>query len=65
MLVKDVLTKYHGKIPFPWTLRKIKKAGFEPAALFLELGRELERCEDVDSETGKSTIDLIQKLKLL
>lgn len=63
MKVKDVLLKYHEKVPFPWTIRKISSAGFVPNTLFLELGEELSQCEDVDTPTGNETLKAIDQLK--
>ncbi|MBA7587030.1 hypothetical protein ES708_29040 [subsurface metagenome] len=63
MLVKDVLLKYHAKVPFPWTIRKISCAGFIPEQLFESLGEELSQCEDIATPTGKKVIATIEKLK--
>lgn len=63
MLVKDVMKKYHAQVPFPWTLTKIAKAGFEPKDLFLELGEELAQCVDVGTPAGRAVLESINKLK--
>ncbi len=63
MLVRDVLAKYHAKVPFPWSLRKIKRAGFVPSLLFAELGKKLSRCEDIATPTGKKVLATVEKLK--
>jgi len=62
MLVKDVLLKYHKKVPFPWTIRKISCAGFIPEKLFEALGEELSKCEDIATPTGKKVLATIEKL---
>lgn len=63
MLVKEVLLKYHAKVPFPWTIRKISCAGFVPDQLFLELGEKLSQCEDIATPTGKKILASVDKLK--
>lgn len=65
MKVKDVMVKYHKLVPFPWTPRKIKKAGYDPTHLILTIGRELERCEDINTPISVDIISLIHELKLL
>lgn len=62
MLVKEVLLKYHAKVPFPWTIRKISSAGFVPEKLFMDLGEELSQCEDIATPTGKKVLATIKKL---
>lgn len=63
MLVKDVLLKYQAKVPFPWTIRKISCAGFVPKQLFLELGKELSQCEDVNCPDATKVLATIKDLK--
>ncbi len=62
MLVNDVITKYHKIIPYPWTLRKIKKAGLDPAEFFIAIGRDLEKCEDKDNPTIETVLNIIMGL---
>lgn len=63
--VKDVLYKFHTKVPFPLSVAKIKKAGLEPTLFILEMGRELEKCSDINTETGREVLSTIHALKLL
>lgn len=65
MKTKDVMIKYHKLVPFPWTPRKIKKAGFDPTPLMLELGKELGRCEDADLPGIKELMETLKKLDVL
>lgn len=63
MFVRDVLAKYNKKIPFPWTLSKIKKAGFEPKDFFIKIGNELEKCEDVETGLADKIVKSITALR--
>lgn len=65
MLTKDVIVKYHKLVPFPWTPRKLKKAEYDPTKLLLEVGRDLERCEDKHTPEGKAILDILKELELL
>lgn len=64
MLMKEVLLKYHGRVPFPWTPAKIKKAGFDPAALMIKLGADLGLCTDSNSKLTRETLAAINKIKI-
>lgn len=65
MKTADVIYRYHGMVPFPWTPRKIKKAGYEPTRLLLDLGTELEKCDDAHSPTALELLNMLHELKLL
>lgn len=65
MTVTEVLVKYNEIVPFPWTPKKIKKAGFDPKELFITIDRELQKCSDIDSPEGKICIGLMYELNLL
>lgn len=60
--VKDVLVKYNKIIQFPWTMRKIKKAGKDPAPFFFELGQELAECEDAAQPATKQLLEFLRIL---
>lgn len=62
MKVKDVLKKYHKIVPFPWTVPKLEKAGYDLAFLFEAISRELKECEDIGTPTGLAVLDSIEKL---
>lgn len=65
MKVKEILTKYHKLVPFPWTPRKIKKAGFVPTEFMVRFGKELGQCDDLNSAEAKPILDMLHELKLL
>lgn len=65
MKVKDVILECNGKVPFPWTPRKLKRAGFEPSEFLLDVGRRLEQCEDKDTPAAEAVLDTIKELGLL
>lgn len=65
MKVKEVVVEYHKLVPFPWTPRKIRKAGFDPTALVLEMGRKIEQCEDSNTPAAMDLLSVINELKLL
>lgn len=65
MKVRDLLKKYHKLVPFPWTPAKIKKAGYDTAFFLVEMGRELENCEDKDSESAKQILEMLKDLEML
>lgn len=64
MLTKDVIIECSARVPFPWTIQKIKKAGYNPITFLLEMGAKLERCEDKEAPTGKALIKILDDLKL-
>lgn len=64
MLVRAVYLKYHSMVPFPWTLQKIKLAGFVPKELFVAIGKELSECSDASSPALRKVIASINKLEL-
>lgn len=59
MEVKDVLSKYNQIVPFPWSPRKIKKAGLNPTKFLTSLGRDLGECKDKDDPTIQAILDII------
>lgn len=65
MKVKEVFIKYSKIVPFPWTERKIKKAGHNPQIFLIQLGQELERCEDIDTPTAKDLLRSLKELSIL
>lgn len=65
MKVREVILKYHKLVPFPWTPAKIKKAGFNPTELLLQVGRELAECEDKDTPTAQALLDTLKDLGML
>lgn len=64
MIVKDILTNANRKVPFPWTIAKIKKAGHEPTSFLVSFGQELERCRDKDDEASVTLMKLLHELKM-
>jgi len=64
MLVKDVLLKYHKIVPFPWSVSKIKKAGLYPTPFLLVFAKELQSCEDINTETGRQLIQILQEVEM-
>lgn len=65
MLVMDLIVKYHKIVPFPWSIRKLKKAGHSPLELMLRLGKDLSQCTDANSDTAKALVEMLNKLDLL
>lgn len=61
MKVREVMQKYHAKVPFPWSVRKISKAGYKPAKLIAQLVDELERCEDCDDPLVSTITEMVRK----
>jgi len=59
--VEEVILKYHELVPFPWTIRKIKKAGYKPEQLFTSVADDLNVCEDLDH--NKQTARLVKNLQ--
>ena len=57
MKVKDVVIEYHQKVSFPWTLKKVKKAGYELYDLLKEILAKLNKCEDRETASSKELID--------
>lgn len=64
MLVKDVFVKANESVPFPWTLKKIKKAGYDPLTILTRLAKELNECADLNTPQGQAQIKLAEALKL-
>jgi len=62
--VKDVLVKYHKIVPFPWTVRKLKKAGLNPTNFLIGVGQEIEKCDDSYTETAQQLLDLLKELEM-
>lgn len=62
MLVREIMLKYHERVPFPWTLTKIKKAGLDPASLMTQLGADLKLCTDANGKLAKGAIEAINKI---
>lgn len=62
MKVKEVLQKYHALVPFPWTLAKIHRAGYDPKRFFIRMGKELSKCEDTASTLCQKVIQEVSKL---
>jgi len=65
MRVKEILTTYQSKVPFPWSIQKIKAAGYEPTELFLSIGRDLEKCTDNKTKRCARVMETIGELKKL
>ncbi|MBA7697195.1 hypothetical protein ES703_105855 [subsurface metagenome] len=65
MKVREVLVKYHQIVPFPWSDKKIKKAGLEPMELCREIGQEIGNCEDKDTPSAKAILDILKKLEVM
>lgn len=61
MKVREVIQEYHTKVPFPWSLDKIKKAGYSPVKLIARLVDELEQCEDDDDLLLATIVEMIAK----
>ena len=65
MLVKAVLKEYHQKVNFPWTIKKIKQAKLDPLCFLIDLGRELQKCTDVESAEGKALIEMLKAFQVI
>lgn len=65
MKVKDVILKYHKIVPFPWSPKKLKKAGYEPMFISKAIGDELGQCEDRDNPTAKAVLDTLKDLGVI
>lgn len=63
--VSQVIYKYHKLIPFPWTIRKIKKAGYQPTELLIKVGQDLNACDDADTDSATELIRLMHNLELM
>lgn len=63
--VRDVIVKHHKIVPFPWTIRKIKKAGYSPTEFLLRMGKELAACDDADSETARAVLANLKELEMM
>lgn len=65
MKVKEVLSKYHEKIPFPLTASKIKKSGYNPSQYFVSLIEDLRKCEDFwkNEKLAKKLLKCLEELK--
>lgn len=46
MKINEVLKKYHKKVAFPISVKKIRAAGYEPATYIKKLQIELKSCSD-------------------
>lgn len=64
MITKEVILKFHEHVPFPWSPRKIKKAGLDPTRFLIDFGIELEKCHDKDTPLAKGILEMLQELKL-
>lgn len=64
MLVKDVFVKANETVPFPWTLKKIKKADCDPLTILTRLAQDLNKCADLNTPEGQAQIKLVEALKL-
>lgn len=65
MLVANVLKDFHKIVPFPWSTAKLKKAGVKPTAILLELGSQLQKCRDIETDTGKALLKMLKDLEML
>lgn len=63
--VKDVIEKYHGIVPFPWSDKKIKKAGREPMELYRQIGQEIGECEDKNTPEAQAVLEILKKLEVM
>lgn len=64
MTVTELIHNANKKIPFPWTMAKIKKAGHDPTSFLLRFGQDLERCSDAQSEPAVKIMNLLHELKM-
>lgn len=48
MTIKEVLDRYHKKVPFPLTKGKIEAAGYDAEEYLRELVSKVEKCVDYD-----------------
>lgn len=65
MLVKDVILRYHKIVPFPWSPKKLKKAGFDPMELCRQIGQQLGECEDKDTPAAMAVLDTLKDLGVM
>ena len=63
--VEDVLIEYHKRVPFPMTVKKIKKAGYNVTEYLLELTNAIEACEDIDEPQCVHFIQAINEVRQL
>jgi len=61
MKVKEVLEKYHAKVSFPISPKKIIDTGYSVREYLLLLGEDLEKCED--KKIARKVIEAIRQLK--
>lgn len=62
MKVKDVIVEYHQKVPFPWTLKKVQKAGYTLYDILKEILNKINQCEDRETTSNKKLIDELNSI---
>lgn len=62
---QDVFIKYHTILPFPWSIKKIKKANLNPSEFLIGFGRELEACEDAKDPETQRLLAMMKTLEML
>lgn len=65
MTVREVIVKYHGIVPFPWTPSKLKKAGFDPMEMCRRIGQQIGECEDKDTPAAQAVLDTLKDLGVM
>lgn len=65
MKVKEVIMKYHAIVPFPWSPKKIKKAGYVPMELCRNIGEDIGRCEDKDTLSAQAVLGALKDLGVM
>lgn len=64
MKVAEVLRKYYKQVPFPWSVAKIKRAKYNPIDFLIHVGRDLEKCDDIGSDTGTALITMLKEMEM-
>ena len=65
MTIKEVMLKYHKKVTFPLTPRKIQAAGYNVADYLINILDELKLCSDADTKTAQKVIRSLIQVKNL
>lgn len=63
--VRDVLLRFHKRVPFPLTAKKIKKKGLDVQKYLLEIANAVQECEDFEDSDFQEFIDNLNTLRKL
>lgn len=64
MTVKEVILSYHKKVPFPISVSKIRKAGYDPKQYVVQLFDAISSCTDKDNPMVADAKVAVEKLRL-